>query len=191
MIAVAIGCTGAGKSTKARAVVYDLVARTRKRLVVVDCEGDEAFASLPRARDVDELAAELKRNRAVAFAAIDASSAELERLARFLELAGNLVVLVDGAWSLVSSHAAADDPWLALCRKHRHRRLDLVLTTHHLGSDVSQSLQSFAPDLYVFCVTSPAALRSLERDYDLDPAKIRALPQGSFIHVRQGFANRA
>jgi hypothetical protein len=43
----------------------------------------------------------------------------------------------------------------------------------------------------VFCVTSPAALRTLARDYELDPARIRALPQGSYVHVTQGFANRA
>lgn len=191
MIALCIGCTGAGKSTKARALVAQLARETGRRVVVVDCEGDRAFASLPRASDVDALAAQLKRARVVAFDAERAGPRELDRLARFIRELGNLIVLVDGAWAALDCRTPAKDPWVALCRKHRHANLALVLTTHHLGSDVSQSLQSFGPDLFVFCTTSPAALDTLERQYGLDRKQIRALRQGSFVHVRQGFANRA
>jgi predicted transposase YbfD/YdcC len=182
-----IGCPAAGKSTLARSIAARWARERGKKLLAIDCEGDSNFATLPRTAKVEELPALLVRNNAVAFDAMTCEKAELRKLARFVERAGNLVLLIDGAHALLDAHSSAGDAWVRVQRVHRHANLDLIWTTHHLGGDVPQVVQACAPEIFVFRTTSPSALKVLEREYGLDPSRVRELPQGKFAKVQLGF----
>jgi hypothetical protein len=182
-----IGCPGAGKTTLAKAHAAALAQRGRKRLLLVDAEGDERFSSLPPAAELDELANVLVTHAAARFDVVHASDEALRDLPRWIENRGRFVVLVDGAHELLSARSASGDAWVRLQRVHRHAELDLLWTTHHLGGDVPQVVQACAPDLYVFRTTAPAALATLEREYGLNPSEVRSLERGNFLRVRSGF----
>jgi hypothetical protein len=186
-----IGCPGAGKTTLAKAHASTLAQRGRKRVVLVDAEGDERFSSLPPAADVSELVNVLTTHAAARFDVLNAADQELRALPQWIERCGSLVVLVDGAHAVLDSRSAAGDAWVRLQRVHRHANLDLLWTTHHLGGDVPQVVQACAPELYVFRTTSPAALATLEREYGLNPSEIRGLERGKFLRVRSGFVHGA
>jgi hypothetical protein len=184
-----IGCPGAGKTTLARHLAFTAAVAQRRRILAIDCEGDASLRALPRAANVDELRELYARgNRAVTFDAMNATDEELAELARAVERAGSLVLLIDGAHVLLDAHSHAGDAWVRVQRVHRHARLDLVWTTHHLGGDVPQVVQACAPTLHVFRTTSPAALKVLEREYGLDPNLVRSLDVGNFVRVESGFS---
>ncbi len=185
-----IGCPGAGKTTLARSLAAEKARTTGRKLICIDAEGDANFRALPMARNVGELPKLLVAHNAVSFDAMSATKAELRRVPTFLERAGQLVVLIDGAHAVLDAHSSAGDAWVRLQRVHRHAELDLFWTTHHLGGDVPQVVQACAPEIYVFRTTSPAALKTLEREFGLDPAKVRALDRGRYIKVEMGFQSK-
>lgn len=182
-----IGCPKAGKTTLAKAHAAELAKLGRKRVVVVDAEGDRSFESLPPANECEELGNVLVTHPAAVFDVLNASEDELRELPRWIERTKNLVVLVDGAHAVLSSRAASADDWVRIQRVHRHAKLDVLCTTHHLGGDVPQLVQALAPDLFVFRTTSPAALAVFEREYGIPPGAILRLECGSFLRVRTGF----
>lgn len=105
-----------------------------------------------------------------------------------LEAGGNAVVLVDEAWAWIDSHAAKDDPLLALMRTHRHRNLAFVLTTQHLSGDIPQAAFSCAPRVCVFRCTAQAALDRIERDFGIPADEVRSLPQFHYLERTLGFS---
>jgi hypothetical protein len=183
-----IGCPGAGKTTLARSIAAQRARSTGRKLLVVDAEGDANFRALPMGSTVSELPKLLVEHNAVSFDAMNAGKQELRRLPTFIERAGKLVVLVDGAHAVLDAHSSAGDVWVRLQRVHRHAELELIWTTHHLGGDVPQVVQACAPELYVFRTTSPAALKTLEREFGLEASRVRGLERGKYIKVEMGFS---
>jgi hypothetical protein len=182
-----IGCPGAGKTTLAKSIAAQRARQLNRKLVVVDAEGDAGFRSLPMASNVGELPKLLAAHNAVSFDAMSCGKQELRRLPTFLERAGKLVVLIDGAHAVLDAHSSAGDAWVRLQRVHRHAELELVWTTHHLGGDVPQVVQACAPELYVFRTTSPSALKTLEKEFGLEMSRVRTLERGVYIKVEMGF----
>lgn len=96
-------------------------------------------------------------------------------------------VLLDGAHAVLSARSHVSEPLIAAMRGHRHRELALLLSTHHLTGDVPQAALSCAPELYLFCCTSPAVLKTVEKEWGVPARKVSGLPQFSYLCVRLGF----
>jgi hypothetical protein len=187
MIEWDIGCPGAGKTTHALAQAIQRAVVRGVPLIVVDGEGDPRVSIGRRCTRLDELDAELRGGARVATWGGDPSDPQTQQLAGAIERRGSVVLLVDGAHTLLSARSHTADAWVRLQRLHRHAQLDLYWTTHHLGGDVPQVVQACAPVLYVFRTTSPAALAVLQREYGLSSTVVAVLPRGHYLKVETGF----
>lgn len=187
----AFGVPGSGKTTLALARAAELAVLQNRPLLVIDAEGDPRTAIGRRASNPEQWLCDVRVGwRLHTWRALDALD-QADAWAQAIERRGRVVVLLDGAHALLTAHAHAADPWVRLFRVQRHRELDLWLTSHHLGGDVPQVVQACAPTLYVFRVTSPAALHTLAREYRLDPARVAALPPGAYFRIASGFLDSA
>jgi hypothetical protein len=190
LIAWYIGCPGAGKTTLALAHAAQRAVDRDVPLLVIDAEGDpRTTAKMRRCATPADWARELAEGWRLCSWSVSSLASTPDDWAAAIERRGSCVVLVDGAHALLTAHARAGDAWVRLQRVHRHRKLDLLLTTHHLGGDVPQVVQATAPELCVFRTTAPAALDVLERAWGLDRARIAALPRGRYVRVTTGFGD--
>lgn len=98
----------------------------------------------------------------------------------------DVALLVDEAHYWLSSGSRAST-LLRLLRATQHTRANVFLTTQYLGTDVPQSAFACATELWVFRTYAPRSLETLRREYGIDPAVVRTLPQGGFVRVRTAF----
>ena len=99
-------------------------------------------------------------------------------------------LLIDEAHVWLSARSAVTDPMLRIMRGHRHSKVRLFLTTQHLSGDVPQAALACSPVLHVFRCTSPATLERLEKQFGIQPARVRNLPQFNYLRLFEGFSSK-
>lgn len=109
---------------------------------------------------------------------------DLEAALPMITAAQNAIVVVDEAHLLFSAgKRTSTHPVLVAMRTWRHRSIRLILTSQHVSGDVPQAAWACDPGLCVFRTTSRRSLELLEREFDLDPDAVRALPDRAYHFV--------
>lgn len=190
-IAWYVGVPNSGKSTLARAHAIRAAKENRWPLLVIDTERVANFRELDHARSVASVVERLwKRRVSVAFT----PNTTEEALAVFeaVHKAGRVNMVIDEApaWFDARRGGRIREVILRLMRSHRHSKVRLFLTAHHLTGDVPDAAISCSPELFVFRCTSARSLDRLEAHFGLDRERVRSLGQYVFLRVFEGFEPR-
>lgn len=181
-----VGIPEAGKTTLAVHDACSAAATNGWPLVVLDTAGVDQLAHVPAARSVAELERQVWTEGVHARFVPD-DQEDVDLVCDLVLARRRVNLLVDEAADWLDAHRGKHSPLMRLLRRHRHARARVFLTTQHLSADVPQTALSCAPQLYVFRCVAPAVLDRLQRDYNLDPAIVANLPQGSYLRVSTGF----
>ena len=182
------GIPGAGKTTRAIEEARTISSATGRPILAIDPARVEQFtgSDWQRAKTVDEcIALTWKDGRHTVFTPND--EMEAEAIFGAVNEAGGVVLLIDEAHYYLSAHYLS--PNLSkIMRAYRHLKLKIILTTQNFG-DIPQRALGQAPHLYIGRQTAPLVLDRLEKQYGLDPQKIRNIPKYEFVHFFDGFSS--
>jgi hypothetical protein len=182
-----VGCPRAGKTFLAYQHVQRDHALTGWPILVVDSTEAGNFDRVSHALSAEEALIEILANKKREIAWTPRDPEDVDALARAIRAGGRMHVLVDEAAFWIGGPRGRGGALLRLLRAYRHARVSLHLTTQHFSGDVSAEALACAPQLFVFRTTSPAALDSIERNFGLPAAKVRALPERQCLRVDLGF----
>lgn len=179
-IIVALGTTGVGKTYLAKSILDGIYARnserdeTRRGAIVLDSLFADNFIGIDRVDSLPELAkAAWTEKRYVKWTPKD--KLEFRSFSKALFEVGNVDVLVDeiGIWP-------TDPEFENACRAWRHRKLTLILTGQHVGSDLGQVLLACNPSIHLFKITAPRSIDFMIKYLGQDPEVIRAQGVGEY-----------
>lgn len=176
-----VGAPKYGKTFRAQTDCTRLVALTNLPALVIDSAGamtDTGLELSTPEQAINSVWGSERRSARV----IPRDRKEAESIFSAAYSGGSVILLVDeiGFWltSRIQSASLA-----RIMRSRRHRRVSLLATTQHFSGDVSQEARACSPSIYVFRTTSPAALRVLEKDYQLNPEAVRRLGVGQHFLI--------
>lgn len=192
-----LGCPGSGKTTLARRLASDIVARTGAPLLVIDTGAVENFTDIPHAQDVDDLI-EMVWTDGVHAAYTPKDPEEFETVCGAIIGGRNVVVLIDELKNVIPP----GHPMRANCRRilsEWRRILAGAFVTSQLYHDSGRALQGLASEWYFFRMLGPEDQRDIRADHGIEPEVIANLPSAkecaltgrreaeSYIYRKVGF----
>jgi DNA helicase HerA-like ATPase len=180
------GCPGSGKTTLAKVHARQWSKDTGWPVLVIDSTGASDFERILHTSEPREIVKRLWILRERVTVTTPEDDRVLDGLIRAVRGGRGVVLLVDEAHFWLSGFNRSGE-LLRLMRATRHAHVRLLLTTQHLSGDIPQAAFACAPDLYLFRTTSPRSLKVLEREFEVEPAKVRELPKHRFIRKRTSF----
>jgi len=179
-----VGCPHSGKTTLASVHARLYSKQFRLRIVVLDTEETDDFSGLVHCRPRDLPRVVWTDGQAAAVKPRDLADVEL--VARAVRGGKNAVLLVDEA-SLWLSNRRCSEELLRVLRTTQHCRSRVLLTTQHFSGDIPQAALACAPDLFLFRTTSPRAIETLSKHFDVNAGQVRNLPRYDYLHQRTTF----
>lgn len=177
---------------KEKSHLEELSASTGWPCLIIDSAGVGNFDHLEHVkvdgRLADEAITETVRKLWVEGKHATITPADADMVDRLVRAAGagrRVHILIDEARNWCSNRYIS--PALSrLMRSWRHSQVTIHLTTQYFGDINSEGL-SCGPHLWVFRSTAPMVLERLEREFGMDPEKVRTLPQYEYLHHYEGF----
>lgn len=181
-VSLYLGIPGSGKTTLARRRAGEEVSKYNLPCLVLDSEGANNLADIPRAMTLQDVFDRLYNGRQnVRY--MPEGEEDVERLAAGVRAGRNLVFLIDefGYWA---SYRKILPSIARILRGHRHANIYLHATTQYLSDLAPLALQCY-DNLYVFRNQSARGIERLQDEYLIPPEKIQNLPPGDCIHLQK------
>jgi len=180
-----LGKTQSGKTTRAFAELCEDAEITGWPCLVLDPMRAENFAKYKHA---ESLAAAIKRlvgEELHTFYTPGDYVEEFSRLMRAIREVGYVHVLVDECSFFMSWRSCTPEISAAL-RGWYHSKVTYRLTTQRPG-DIHGDVYACDPEVKAFRTEKEGDLKRLKDEFNFDPERLKALPQGSFELKKRGF----
>ena len=172
-----VGAPTAGKTTLALHHLREDIKETRWPALIIDSQGVAQFNDVPHADSVVQAITWVwKEGRHAAYTPTGVE--EVNQLAGAIRRGKRVHVLVDEARYWMSAHSITPEI-SRLMRVWQHSQITIRLTSQRL-EDIHQDAIACTTKLYAFRTVAPRTLERLERDFGLDPNKVKSLPRGSY-----------
>lgn len=174
-----VGTTGVGKTYLAKEHLLKL-HKSGVPCVVIDGATVANFDDIPHVQDAREVAEALWGSREAKLIAWTPKTVdEFDSLMRAIQAARGergIAILID---EITFWKKSAELPFLF--RTWRHSKTTILVTSQHVSADLGQVLFGCNPRIFIFRTTAPRSLEWFLRWHGLDPDKIRALPDRTYL----------
>lgn len=183
-----VGIPRCGKTWLAKRHLAELVRSTGWPALIIDSIGEDSLAGWRHARNVREAIEWVwgAGQHATFFPQGDDDREQVDQLLRAALEPGHVNVFIDEAHTWMTARKGTSGPLLQICRRHRHSKVNLLMTSQHYTGDVPHEARSCSPEIFAFRCTDTAVLDQLRRE-GVDPSMIASLPEREFYRHYRGF----